>query len=173
MWKDIFLQKYHETINLTDRFSQRHRSSKIFPDLLIWGRDGKSLNCHMIHRKLLYNSSLNCKPTGRVIVLDNCHNHSNHNVSHFVAYMGRHFLQRYKFNLSILLIIITCKKLDSRYNLLVFELPGQYCSSLLSPQSSSPSHCQLTLRHFPLLHLNSKLSHPEENIAYVNTVYMK
>ena len=110
MWKDIFLQKYHETINLTDRFSQRHRSSKIFPDLLIWGRDGKSLNCHMIHRKLLYNSSLNCKPTGRVIVLDNCHNHSNHNVSNFVADMRWHSLQGQKFNVRILLVTITCKK---------------------------------------------------------------
>jgi hypothetical protein len=36
----------------------------------------------------------------------NCHTHSNHNVSNFVADIG---LQRYKFNLSILLIIITCK----------------------------------------------------------------
>ena len=82
-----YLKKYHIINNPNYLSSRRHMSSKIFPDQLIWGRDRMSLNCHSLRRKLLYNLSLNCRPTGRVIVSDNYHKSSNYNVSTFVADM--------------------------------------------------------------------------------------
>ena len=39
----------------------------------------------------------------------------------------------------------------------------QLSSSVESSQSESPSHLQLRLIHFPLLHLNSSLEHPGGN----------
>ena len=100
-----FYKKYHIDRNANLLFSRRHRSSKIFPDLRIWGRDRMSLNCRMIHRKLLYTSSQNCKPTGLVTMLNILHICSNYNVSNCVAHMCRHYLQ----NTKLRLIVVSLK----------------------------------------------------------------